>query len=53
VSETRLPSGDPLSTRTRSEEGSWDLTAQDDDRVEIRLFDDDVVILLEDTDRYR
>lgn len=48
ASETRLPSGDPLSTRTRPEEGSWDLRVVEDD-LEITLWDDDPV-LLSDTD---
>jgi hypothetical protein len=50
MNETRLPSGDPLSTRTRSEEGSWELTVSEDD-LEIDLFEDGV--LIEDSDLRR
>lgn len=48
MTETRLPSGDPLSTRTRPEEGVWEIRIIEED-LEIRLFDDDPV-LIEDTD---
>ncbi len=51
MSETRLPSGDPLSTRTRPEEGTWEIRVVDDD-LGITLFDDDAV-LLEDSDLSR
>lgn len=51
MSETRLPSGDPLSTRTRPEEGAWEITVVED-HLEITLFDDEAV-LLEDSDLRR
>lgn len=51
MSETRLPSGDPLSTRTRPEEGTWEIRVVRDD-LEIALFDDEAV-LLEDSDLRR
>lgn len=51
MSETRLPSGDPLSTRTRPEEGAWEIRVAKDDLV-VTLFDDEAV-LLEDSDLRR
>lgn len=51
MSETRLPSGDPLSTRTRPEEGAWEIRVVKDD-LGVTLFEDEAV-LLEDTDLRR
>ncbi|HEX6208413.1 MAG TPA: hypothetical protein VF058_08670 [Actinomycetota bacterium] len=51
MSETRLPSGDPLSTRTRPEEGAWELRVIEDD-LEMTLWSDEPV-LIEDTDLTR
>lgn len=50
--EARLPSGDPLSTRTRPGEGTWDPS---EDRVEIHLWDDedDSLVLIQDSDLRR
>lgn len=63
MSETRLPSGDPLSTRNEPEEGTGDieikLFPEDTQGIVISLFGDETddadapVVILEDSDLHR
>ena len=61
MNETRLPSGDPLSTRTEPEEGNEDIEIKlfpdDQQGIVISLFGDESedapVVVLEDSDLHR
>ena len=64
MNETRLPSGDPLSTRTEPGEGTGDLEIalfpEETEGIVIRMWDDEIeddadgpVIVLEDSDLIR